>query len=53
LLERKLNDCIDEPEDEEASYPSLTANAIRHSMINPIYRLIFVADRPLGSGLLK
>jgi len=41
VLERKIANCkSDEPQDGQASYPSLLALALRHGLINPMYRLI-------------
>ena len=43
-LERKIPNCAsDEPAQGSASYPSLLALSVRHGLINPMYRMIFVS----------
>ena len=53
LLERKTIGCTDEADDVAASYPSLLAISVRHGLINPLYRLIFAAERALVNSLSK
>ena len=53
LLERKTANCKDEAEDVAASYPSLLAISVRHSMINPVFRMIFAAEKALVNSLSK
>jgi hypothetical protein len=36
-----------------ASYPSLLAISVRHAIINPMYRLLFAAEKALANSLSK
>ena len=39
LLEFRTSGCEVEPGDSQASYPSLVGQAVRHMLLNPLYRL--------------
>ncbi|XP_023340187.1 alpha-mannosidase 2 isoform X2 [Eurytemora carolleeae] len=42
VLEKQVEGCIEEPEG-PASYPSLLVLSIRHSILNPFFRLIYLS----------
>jgi len=50
LLERQIPGSKAEP-DTAASYPSLLGHAIRHSMNNPLFRLIYMPEHYQGHNL--
>jgi len=51
LVERQVPGTKEEEEDSPASYPSLLGHAVRHSMNNPLYRLIFMPEYYQGHSL--
>jgi len=52
LLERVVKGCKTEP-DTQASYPSLLGHAVRHSLLNPMYRMIYLPEHFNGNSLKK
>jgi len=50
LLERLTAGCNQEPVS-QASYPSLTAHAARHTLLHPLFRMIYVPDGYVGSTM--
>ncbi|TRY68325.1 hypothetical protein TCAL_04678 [Tigriopus californicus] len=53
LLERKLGNCQDEAKDPQASYPSLLASQMRHTLLNPMKRLLWVGKNHAIDGFSK
>lgn len=53
ILERKIKNCEDEVADVAASYPSLLGIAVRHSIINPMYRLLWTSANHAAETLTK
>eukprot|EP00095_Tigriopus_kingsejongensis_P010888 maker-scaffold1216_size55193-snap-gene-0.9 protein:Tk10888 transcript:maker-scaffold1216_size55193-snap-gene-0.9-mRNA-1 annotation:"alpha-mannosidase 2" len=53
LLERKITNCQDEADDPQASYPSLLAIQLRHSMLNPMKRLLWMGVNHAIDGFSK
>merc|ERR1719244_1500627 len=51
LLERQISGSKSEPSDSQASYPSLLGLAVRHTLLNPLYRLIYMPEHFQGNGL--
>jgi len=51
LVETQAPGCKVEPGDSQASYPSLVGLGIRHSLLNPLYRLLYLPDHNQGNYL--
>jgi len=53
LVEKQVTNCKVELVESQASYPSLVGLALRHSLLNPLYRLIFLLDSLQGMKLME
>jgi len=53
VVEKQVAECKVELAESQASYPSLVGLALRHSLLNPLYRMIYLENSLHGMKLLE